>query len=87
MAELIKKSACEIVGLLKAGEISIDDTLDALEAHIEKIDPEINALPTLCFKRARAAARRGDRKDSVLAGIPIAIKDLTDVAGVRTTLG
>lgn len=87
MAELIRKSACEIVGLLKTGEISIDDTLDALEAQIEKIDPEINALPTLCFERARAAARQGDPKDSVLSGIPIAIKDLTDVAGVRTTLG
>jgi amidase len=87
MAELIKKSAREIVGLLKKGEISIDDTLDTLEAHIESVDPEINALPTLCFERARAAARQGDRKDSVLSGIPVAIKDLTDVAGVRTTLG
>ncbi len=87
MVELIKKSACEIVGLLKAGEISIDDTLDALEAHIEKVDPEINALPTLCFQRARAAARQGDPENSVLAGIPVAIKDLTDVAGVRTTQG
>ncbi|MBT8437036.1 MAG: amidase, partial [Gammaproteobacteria bacterium] len=87
MAELIRRSACEIVALLKTGEISIDDTLDALEAHIEKIDPEINALPTRCFERARAAARQGDRKDSVLSGIPVAIKDLTDVAGVRTTRG
>ena len=87
MAELIKKSACEIAGLLKTGEISIDDTLDALEARIEKIDPEINALPTHCFERARAAARQGDRKASVLSGIPVAIKDLTDVAGVTTTYG
>ena len=87
MAELIKKSACEITGLLKTGEISIDDTLDALEARIEKIDPEINALPTHCFERARAAARQGDRKASVLSGIPVAIKDLTDVAGVTTTYG
>jgi amidase len=87
MAELIKKSACEIVGLLKTGEISVDDTLDVLEAQIEKVDPEINALPTLCFERAREAARQGHRKDSVLSGIPVAIKDLTDVAGVRTTYG
>ncbi len=87
MDELINKSACEIVALLRAGEISIDDTLDALQARIETVDSEINALPTLCFERARAAARQGDRKDSVLAGIPIAIKDLTEVAGVRTTQG
>ena len=87
MAELIKKSACEIVALLKAGEISIEDTLDSLEARIDQVDAEINALPTLCFDRAQAAARQGDRSSTVLAGIPVAIKDLTDVAGVRTTYG
>ncbi len=87
MAELIGKSACEIVALLKTGEISIDDTLDALDAQIKKVDPEINSLPTLCFERARAAAGQWDRIDSVLSGIPVAIKDLTDVAGVRTTYG
>jgi amidase len=87
MDELIRKSACEIVALLKAGEISIADTLDALEARIEQVDAEINALPTRCFERARAAAHEDGRSDTVLAGIPVAIKDLTDVAGVRTTYG
>ncbi len=87
MAELIKKSACEIVALLKTGEISVKDTLEALKTRIEQVDDEINALPTLCFERAQAAAREGDRSNTVLAGIPVAIKDLTDVAGVRTTYG
>ena len=87
MAELITKSACEIVSLLKAGEISIEDTLVALAERIEQVDTEINALPTLCFERAREAARQDDRRGTVLAGIPVAIKDLTDVGGVRTTYG
>ncbi len=87
MHELIGKSACEIVSLLQAGELTGDDTLDALAARIEEVDGDINALPTLCFERARAAARQGDLKDTPLAGIPVAIKDLTDVAGVRTTYG
>ena len=87
MLELIKKSACEIVTLLSAGEISIEDTLAALEARIEQVDTEINALPTLCFERAYAAVNQVDHGNTVLAGIPVAIKDLTDVAGVRTTYG
>jgi amidase len=87
MAELIEKSACEVVALLKAGEICIEDTLAALEVRIEQVDTDINALPTRCFERAREAARQGDRGNTVLAGMPIAIKDLTDVAGVRTTYG
>ena len=87
MDELIRKSAREVVALLRAGEISIDDTLDALVARIEAVDSEINALPTLCIERARERARSVEQKNSVLAGMPVAIKDLTDVAGVRTTYG
>ena len=87
MAELIGKNAVEIVALLRAGEISAADTLDALEARIAEVDGDINALPTLCFERAREAAARRDYRDSPLGGIPVAIKDLEDVAGVRTTYG
>jgi amidase len=87
MDELIRKSACEIVALLQSGEISTDDTLDALCARIEAVEPGINALPTLCIERARERGRAGDLRKSALAGIPVAIKDLTDVAGVRTTYG
>jgi amidase len=87
MDELIQKSAREVVALLRAGEVSIDDTLDALAARIDAVDDEINALPTLCFDRAREKARQQDFTDTVLAGLPVPIKDLTDVAGVRTTYG
>ena len=87
MDELIRKSAREVVALLRAGEVSSDDTLDALVARIEAVDSEINALPTLCIERARERARSVEQKDSLLAGMPVAIKDLTDVAGVRTTHG
>jgi amidase len=87
MDELIRKSACDIVRLLQTGEINTDDTLDALSARINVVETEINALPTLCMERARERGRAGDLRDSVLAGIPVAIKDLADVAGVRTTRG
>ncbi|TNF86736.1 MAG: amidase [Gammaproteobacteria bacterium] len=87
MPELIGKNASEIVELLRSGEISIEDTLDALEQRITEVDGDINALPTLCFERARTAARQRDYRSTPLAGIPVAIKDLEDVAGVRTTYG
>lgn len=91
MTELIGQSASTVVAMLKCGEITPLDCLDALEARIASVDPAVNALPTLCFDRARAAARRLlDRpveKRGVLAGLPVPIKDLTDVEGVRTTQG
>ncbi len=86
MSDLWKKTATGAVALLKAGEVSPGELLDVLSARIEAVDGAVNALPTLCWDRARAAAGRADR-DSVLAGLPVAIKDLAPVAGVRTTFG
>ena len=87
MPELIERSACEILALLQSGEIEPADTLDALATQIERVDGAINALPTLCFERAREQARQRDPRGTILGGIPVAIKDLNDVAGVRTTYG
>ncbi|MEQ8586828.1 MAG: amidase family protein [Thalassobaculaceae bacterium] len=86
VADLIPKTATEIVALLKKGEVTTGDLLDALEQRIEAVDGTINALPTLCLDRARARAAAAP-KDSVLAGMPVAIKDLTATEGVRTTYG
>ena len=89
--ELIRQSARKVVAALAAGDLSPHDALDAVQARVEAVDPLVNALPTRCFDRARShiarllavpPARRG-----VLAGLPVPIKDLTPVAGVRTTYG
>lgn len=89
--ELIKADACAVVDRLKRGEVTPHDLLDALEARIAAVDPAVNALPTLCFERAHAHADRLMRQPvaerGLLAGLPVPIKDLTDVAGVRTTYG
>jgi amidase len=88
---LIGATACEIVARLHAGEVTPLDLLDALEARIAAVDGKVNALPTLCFERARAHAtelmKKPRGKRGLLAGMPLPIKDLTAVAGVRTTQG
>lgn len=89
--ELIAMDACALVAHLRAGEVTPHDLLDALEARIAAVDPQVNALPTLCFERARAQADRLLQQPAAergpLSGMPVPIKDLTDVAGVRTTYG
>jgi amidase len=89
--ELIGLDATAVVGLLRKGEVTPHALLDALEARIAAVDGAVNALPTLAFDRAR---KHADRLMTVpvaergpLCGLPVPIKDLTDVAGVRTTLG
>ncbi len=93
MTDLVKMTATEVVGLLKDGKVSPQELLDASEARIKETDDVVNALPTLCFDRARAHATRlekenpTDRRDPHLHGLPIAIKDLTPVKDVRFTSG
>lgn len=89
--ELIRESACGIVEKLASGVVTPLDLLDVLEKRISYVDGEVNALPILCFDRARKSATELMKKPiaerGCLAGLPVPIKDLTDVSGVRNTLG
>lgn len=91
MSDLIRMTATAIVEGLKRGTITPLDCLDALEARVAEVDGKVNALPTRCFDRARTHARALMQKPAsergILAGLPVPIKDLTDVAGVRSTQG
>jgi amidase len=88
---LVRATACAVVDKLNSGEVSPLELLDVLERRIAEVDGAVNALPTLCFDRARDRAKAlmkkplGDR--GLLAGIPVPIKDLTHVEGVLTTQG
>lgn len=94
--ELWRMSAVEAVAQLKKGEVSPLELVEASARRIAEIEPAVNALPTLCLDRARDHAKRimqgGGACEAAgdpgwLAGLPVSIKDLTDVAGVRTTYG
>jgi amidase len=93
--ELIRLTATEAVALLKKKEISPLDLVDAAADRIAVVEPHVNALPILCLDRARDHAKRlmsqppgeAHQERGWLGGLPIAIKDLMDVSGVRTTYG
>jgi amidase len=91
MHELIGKTAIQVRGLLAGGDVTPLDCLDALEQRVAAVNGSVNALVTLCFERARAQAKQLMTKSlaerGLLAGLPVPIKDLTDVAGVRSTQG
>jgi len=89
--ELIRETACAIVEKLRAGDITPLDLLDVLEKRVTEVDGEINALPILCFDRARSSAKALMQKPvaerGLLAGLPVPIKDLFNVEGVLNTQG
>lgn len=84
--ELWKLTATAAVALLRKREIEPADLIDAAAARIDAVNGSVNALPTLCFDRAYARAKDLP-PDTLLGGLPVAIKDLASVAGVRTTRG
>jgi amidase len=90
--QLTSLSAQDAVKLLRDRKVSPLELVEASAARIAATDKAVNAMPTLCLDRARDHAKRimADRSQHPapwLAGLPIAVKDLNDVAGVRTTYG
>lgn len=93
MTELWTLSAHEAVDRLRAGDISPMELIEAAERRMTAVEPHVNAVPIRCFDRARDRARNLMRRrgESVpphfLFGLPIVVKDLTAVEGVRWTEG
>lgn len=89
--DLIKRTARDVIKMLNAGEVTHTEVLDVLQARVGEVDGRVNALPTLCFDRARAHAEKIAAEPAAdrgpLGGLPVAIKDLCAVAGVRSTYG
>ena len=87
--ELWKMTAVEAVARLKKKEISPLELVEASAQRMAEVEPAVNAMPTLCLDRARDHAKKvmagtaceASGEAGWLAGLPVSIKDLTDVAG------
>src|SRR4051812_1266744 len=86
-------TALEQAAAVRAGEVSPTELVEHSLARIQALDPDLGAFVTVTADRARAAAARADQAvvDGLdlppLHGVPTAIKDLNNTAGVRTTFG
>jgi amidase len=84
--------ATEIARRVRERELSPVEVLDACLARIDALNPALNAVVTP-NPRARDEAAGLERRIAAgedvgpLAGVPVGIKDVTQVGGVRTTFG
>ena len=85
--ELAFLSAVEQARLLRSREVSSADLVSLYVERIERIDPTLNAYVTVRAEEALAEARTLDETtgDEPFRGVPVAVKDLTATAGIRTT--
>src|SRR5262245_12052230 len=86
-------SASEIARAVNAGSIDATTVIDETLANISTRDPLLNAFTTVTDARARARAQALDSRRAQgealgpLAGVPFAVKNLFDVAGLTTLAG
>jgi aspartyl-tRNA(Asn)/glutamyl-tRNA(Gln) amidotransferase subunit A len=90
-ADLTKLSIGEAAELVRKKKVSPVELTRACLARIEQLNPALNAFITITAESALAQAGEAElqvqrgRWRGPLHGIPIALKDLFDTAGVRTT--
>lgn len=80
-------SAVEQARLVRARDVSSTELVQLYLERIARLDPELNAFVTVGGEDALAEAAGIDRGvgDAPFRGVPIAVKDLTPTAGMRTT--
>jgi aspartyl-tRNA(Asn)/glutamyl-tRNA(Gln) amidotransferase subunit A len=86
-------SATAIAAAVAAGETNAASVVEQALAHIERRNPMLNAFTAVTAERARAravaidATRAAGKSVGPLAGVPFAVKNLIDIAGLPTLAG
>src|SRR3954463_13237700 len=82
-------SAAELAAGIRARRFSSREIVESCLARIEAVNPRVNAIVTLDAEGGLAGADAADRGEPAgpLHGVPVAVKDLEDTAGMRTTFG
>ncbi len=82
------RSPTELAALVRAGDLSARELVEASLSRIDELQPTVNAFTHVAHESALAAADAIDPGDSrPFAGVPIAIKDNRAVTGMPLTMG
>lgn len=93
MSELYWKPAHELAALIRKREVKPSELMELTIERINETNPKLNAFCALRSEQAMSDARAMDEKIArreelgPLAGLPLGVKDLEDVAGLPTTFG
>jgi len=91
MRDLIQLDLSAASELIQKRTVSPVELTQACLAQIQRLNPQLNAFITVTAESAMEAARKAEAEithgawKGPLHGIPLAIKDLVETAGVRTT--
>jgi aspartyl-tRNA(Asn)/glutamyl-tRNA(Gln) amidotransferase subunit A len=89
--ELTRLTLVEAMGMLRRGAVSPVELTQAFIARIERLNSALNAFISVTDEQALQQAREAEAQiqrgqwRGPLHGMPLALKDLIDTAGIRTT--
>ena len=89
MSEVISKNLSEIIDLIKKKEIKSEELANLYIDRANK-SKKLNSFITTCFEHTIQKAKEFDKKpnfNSLLPGVPLAVKDLFCTNGFKTTAG
>jgi amidase len=84
--EFVKYDGMGQAELVRSGQVSSLELVEAAIARIEKINPILNAVVHKLYDEGRAAAK-GPLPDGPFTGVPYLIKDLSELEGAPLTYG
>jgi amidase len=88
VSELLMRSALELASLVRAGDVSTRELVEAALSRIDELQPRVRAFTHVAHESALAAADAiGPGDPRPFAGVPIAIKDNRPVTGMPLTMG
>src|SRR5256886_14268270 len=92
MSSVTRKPVVELADSLRSRELSATELLDACLEEVDRLNGDLNAVVWRDDEAARAAAAEADRRladgdDAPFLGVPMPIKDLTEVQGWPISYG
>src|SRR4029077_15341149 len=85
-SDLPALTVADLQSLIRRKEVSPREVVESLRARIEEVEPEIEAYLSIDFDAALKEAEKVD-VNLPLGGVPIAVKDVINVAGQPCTCG
>lgn len=92
MSELADLGVAELLEAFRHRAVSPVEALTSVLGRIDRLEPEVGAVLTLCWEQALKAARESERRWMTgearrIEGVPYGLKDIIETAGIRTTGG
>ncbi len=89
--ELCFLSARALAAKTRSGDVSCTELMGQTLDRIDAVDSKVNAICTLMAEQAMEVAKAADNlppaQRGKLHGLPVAVKDLAETKGIRTTWG